>query len=211
MATDNYVFRERGGSGVGAPLLLLLHGTGGDENQFFDLGNQISPGAHLIGLRGDVSERGMLRFFRRTGEGLYDMDDLAARTDKMADFIAAHREESQPSAVYGFGYSNGANILASVLFSRPDLIDGAVLLHPLIPFVPPPQPALRGKKVLVTAGRRDPVAPAATTGSLISWLSGQGALVETLWHAGGHELSREELAAARTFLANAVQPAQTAV
>ncbi|HVW93043.1 MAG TPA: alpha/beta hydrolase [Devosia sp.] len=200
MASDSYVYRERKGSSAGAPLLLLLHGTGGDENQFFDLGNQLLPGAQLIGVRGDVSERGMLRYFRRTGEGVYDMEDLAARTDKMAAFIAEKREEGMAAAVYGLGYSNGANILASVLFKRPDLLDGAVLLHPLIPFTPAPQPGLGGKRVLVTAGRRDPIAPAALTETLVNWLSEQGAAVETLWHAGGHELSRDELGAARAFL-----------
>ena len=200
MASDSYVYRERKGSSAGAPLLLLLHGTGGDENQFFDLGNQLLPGAQLIGVRGDVSERGMLRYFRRTGEGVYDMEDLAARTDKMAAFIAERREEGMAAAVYGLGYSNGANILASVLFKRPDLLDGAVLLHPLIPFTPASQPGLGGKRVLVTAGRRDPIAPAALTETLVNWLSEQGAAVETLWHAGGHELSRDELGAARAFL-----------
>jgi len=207
MAVDSYIYRERRGNGAGAPLLLLLHGTGGDENQFFGLGGQLLPGAHLLGVRGDVLERGMPRYFRRTGEGVYDMDDLAQRTEKMAAFIAAHREASGAASVYGFGYSNGANILASVLFKAPELLDGAVLLHPLIPFTPAPQPGLKDKRVLITAGRRDPIAPAATTEVLVNWLSGQGAAVETLWHGGGHEIVREELDAAKAFLEPAALPA----
>lgn len=207
MSAESYVYRERKGSGAGAPLLLLFHGTGGDENQFFDLGGQLLPGARLIGVRGDVSERGMLRYFKRTGEGVYDMDDLAARTRKLAGFIAAQREANEPGAVYGLGYSNGANILASVLFSAPELLDGAILLHPLIPFEPAPQPGLAGKRVLITAGRRDPIAPVPVTEALADWLSGQGAAVEMLWHGGGHELSREELAAARAFLDRVGRPA----
>jgi phospholipase/carboxylesterase len=207
MATDSYIHRARKGSGAGAPLLLLFHGTGGDEHQFFDLGSQLLPGAQLIGVRGDVLERGMPRYFRRTGEGVYDMEDLAARTDKMAAFIRAHRAASAPAAVYGFGYSNGANILASVLFKAPDLLDGVVLLHPLIPFTPAPQPGLAGKRVLITAGKRDPIAPAPLTEALAEWLTGQGASVETLWHAGGHEIAREELRAAGAFLERSAQPA----
>jgi phospholipase/carboxylesterase len=138
MSRDNYIFRERAGADATAPLLFLFHGTGGDEDQFFDIGGELLPGAHLIAPRGDVSEHGALRYFRRTGEGRYDMVDLAERTDRMAAFIRAHAGDRQPAGVFGLGYSNGANILASVLFAAPDLIDGAVLLHPLIPFTPPP-------------------------------------------------------------------------
>ena len=93
---------------------------------------------------------------RRSGEGVYDMDDLAVRTQKMAGFIRAHREAAKASATIGLGYSNGANVLASMLFSAPALIDRAVLMHPLIPFAPPPQPGLKGKAILLTAGRLDP-------------------------------------------------------
>ncbi|MDZ7907370.1 MAG: alpha/beta hydrolase [Gemmobacter sp.] len=117
----------------GAPLLFTFHGTGGDEHQFAGLMPQILPGAGLVSPRGDVSEHGANRFFRRTGEGVYDMDDLARRTAKMAAFVAAHRAAHPGAAVYGLGYSNGANILASVLFQAPDLFDRAALLHPLIP------------------------------------------------------------------------------
>ena len=134
MSTDSYVYRERIGSDANAPLLFLFHGTGGDEDQFFDIGGHLLPGGHLIAIRGDVSERGALRYFKRSGEGVYDMADFAERTGKMAGFVAAHIGEKRPSAVYGFGYSNGANILAAVLFERPELFDGAVLMHPLIPF-----------------------------------------------------------------------------
>jgi phospholipase/carboxylesterase len=205
MSRDSYVYRERAGSGAAAPLLFLFHGTGGDEDQFFDLGGQLLPGAHLIAVRGDVSERGALRYFKRTGEGVYDFADLELRTGRMAAFVAAHIGEKRPSAVYGLGYSNGANILASVLFRAPELIDGAVLMHPLIPFAPPPAPGLAGRRVLITAGRRDPIAPAASTGALEAYFAGQGAAVETHWHDGGHELLREEILAAHGFLAGAPQ------
>jgi len=200
MSKDGYIYRERIGSGAGAPLLFLFHGTGGDEDQFFDIGGQLLPGGHLIAVRGDVSERGALRYFKRTGEGQYDMADLAARTDTIAAFVAAHVGEKRPSVVYGLGYSNGANILASVLFEKPELFDGAVLMHPLIPFDPPPAAGLKGKHVLITAGQRDPIAPAEGTQKLASYFEGQGAAVETRWHLGGHELRQEEFAAAQALL-----------
>ena len=199
MSTDGYVYRERVLT-PGAPLLFLFHGTGGDEDQFFDVGGQLLPGAHLLAIRGDVSEHGALRYFRRTAEGIYDMADLKLRTAKMTDFLKAHIGEKRPSAVYGLGYSNGANILASVMFGAPELFDGAVLMHPLIPFLPAPTAGLKDRRVLITAGQRDPIAPAIATEGLADYFSAQGAAVTTHWHQGGHELRQEEFAAARTFL-----------
>jgi len=200
MSKDSYVYRERDGSTASAPLLFLFHGTGGDEDQFFDVGGELLPGAHLIAVRGDVSEHGALRYFRRTGEGRYDMADLALRTDRMAGFIAAHIGENRPSAVYGLGYSNGANILASVLFKAPELFDGAVLMHPLIPFEPAPAPGLNGRGVLITAGRHDPISSSEGTQALADYFESQGADIRTHWHSGGHELRQEELLAAEALL-----------
>lgn len=184
----------------GAPLLLLLHGTGGDENDLIDLGKQLMPNARLISPRGDVSEAGAPRFFRRLGMGVYDMADLERATLKMADFIAERLAETGPPRVAALGYSNGANILAAVLFQRPELIERAVLMHPLIPFDPPPQPNLAGRQILITAGRRDPIAPAELTDRLDAYLRQQGAQSEIFWHEGGHEIRRAELESARIFL-----------
>jgi phospholipase/carboxylesterase len=195
----DYVYREAKGE-PGAPLLLVFHGTGGDENQFFDLGQQLLPGARVIAARGDVSEGGALRYFRRTGEGRYDMADLALRTAQMAGFIAARIAEAKPSRVIGLGYSNGANIVASVQFSAPELFDATVLMHPLIPFQPPVAPALKGRAILVTAGKRDPIAPAAATQQLVDYFTGQGATTRLFWHDGGHELRPEELRETQLFL-----------
>jgi len=184
----------------GAPLLFLFHGTGGNESDLIDLGRQLMPDAHLIAPRGDVSEGGALRFFRRTGEGVYDMADLARATAKMSAFIREHVDATGPSSVAALGYSNGANILASVLFTAPETIDRAVLMHPLIPFVPAEQPALAGKQVLITAGRRDPIGPAPLTEKLAAYFTAQGAATSIHWHEGGHELRQDELTAARSFL-----------
>ena len=196
---DSYTFAEVAAS-MGAPLFILLHGTGGNEHDLIDLGRDLMPDAHLIAPRGDVSENGALRFFRRTGEGVYDMADLARATTKLGDFIAAQRARLGAPSVTALGYSNGANILASVLFSAPALVDRAVLMHPLIPFTPPSQPGLAGRPVLITAGRRDPIGPAAVTQRLADYLTGQGAVVSLVWHEGGHELRAPEVTAAADFL-----------
>ena len=185
----------------GAPLLFLLHGTGGDENDLIDLGRQLMPGAHLVSPRGDVLEGGAPRFFKRLGMGVYDMADLERATAKLSGFISERTAALQPSSVAALGYSNGANILASVLFQAPELIGRAVLMHPLIPFVPPAQAGLAGRRVLITAGRRDPIAPAAATQALADYFSAQGAATELAWHDGGHEIQRPELVAAQRFLA----------
>ena len=195
-----YHYREGKGADAASPLFVLLHGTGGDENQFFDLGGQLLPGARLIAPRGDVSEHGALRYFKRTGEGVYDMADLALRTRQMVDFVTARRNETKPSRVVGLGYSNGANILAAVQFAAPELFDATILMHPLIPFTPPAVD-FGGRKVLITAGQRDPMASVAMTEALGDYFTAHGARTELVWHAGGHELRQEELRAAQGFLA----------
>lgn len=183
----------------GAPLTFAFHGTGGDEHQFFDLARQLVPGGGVVSMRGDVSEGGAARFFRRTGEGVYDMDDLAQRTKRMAAFVAAHKAAHPAAPVYGFGYSNGANILASVLMARPDLFDRVALLHPLIPWTPAPVD-LNGRSVLITAGRRDLICPWPLSAALIDWVGRQGAAVTTHVHDGGHELRQAEIQALSALL-----------
>lgn len=196
----DYHYRESKGADATAPLFLVFHGTGGDEYQFFDLATELLPGARVVAPRGDVSEGGALRYFRRTGEGVYDMADLQRATAKMVALIEARRAEGAPRAVVGLGYSNGANILASVQFAAPALFDAAVLMHPLIPFAPPPI-RFAGQRVLITAGRRDPIAPAMATQALGEFFVEQGAETSLFWHEGGHELRPEELRAVQAFLA----------
>ena len=198
-STNDYIHVDLPGAAPTAPALVLLHGTGGDETQFLDLGAELLPGARRIGIRGDVSEGGALRYFRRLAEGRYDMADLARATTKLDRFVGGLRQEA--SAVIGLGYSNGANILASVLFEAPQRFDTAVLMHPLIPFAPPAQPGLAGRRILITAGRHDPIAPAAETQRLPAYLVAPGAEVERAWHEGGHEIRREELLAIQRVLA----------
>ena len=195
----DYHYREARGAETNAPLFLVFHGTGGDENQFFALAGQLLPGARIVAPRGDVSEGGALRYFRRTGEGVYDMDDLRLRVAQMIAFVEARRAENSPRQVVGLGYSNGANILAAVQFAAPDLFDASVQMHPLIPFAPP-DADFSGKRVLITAGKRDPMAPEAMTQGLSDYFATHGAATSLFWHAGGHELRQEELVEAQRFL-----------
>ncbi|MEM7641725.1 MAG: alpha/beta hydrolase [Pseudomonadota bacterium] len=184
------------------PLVFAFHGTGGDETQLFGLAQKLVPGAGVVAPRGDVSEFGAARFFRRLGEGVYDMDDLAARTDKMVAFIEAHKAAHPGHAIHGFGYSNGANILAAVMMARPDLFERVGLLHPLIPWDPAPVPGLAGRHVLITAGRNDPITPWASSAKLIDWAIAQGAQVSTEIHEGGHELRPSEMNALARLLSS---------
>lgn len=200
MTTAPYITYERPApSGAPAPLILAFHGTGGDEHQFAGLSGELFPQAALLNPRGDVSEGGALRFFRRTGEGVYDMADLSASTQRMTAFIEDQIKRFTPSKVFAYGYSNGANILASVAFQRPDLFSAVALLHPLIPFTPKENAALSGLPVLMTAGRHDPICPAPLTQSLADWFTGQKAAVELMWHEGGHELRQGEIQALAAF------------
>jgi len=196
----DYHYRDNKTADPAAPLFFVFHGTGGDENQFFDLAGELLPGARVVAPRGDVSEGGALRYFRRTGEGVYDMDDLRLRTAQMQAFVAARKAEGNPRRVIGLGYSNGANILAAVQFAAPDLFDATVLMHPLIPFAPP-QADFAGKRVMITAGRRDPICPAPATQALSDYFASHGASTSLFWHAGGHELRPEELREVQGFLA----------
>ena len=197
MSSDSYIHKVAPGK-PGAPLIFAFHGTGGAEGQLIPLGRDLAPDATIIAPRGDVDENGAARFFRRMGEGRYDMADLARATDKMAAFVEAHVGAEKPSRVIGIGYSNGANILASVIFARRDLFDDAVLLHPLIGWEPAAGPV--GTRVLITAGERDPICPPALTRQLGQWFAAQGAEVETHWHPGGHGVENSEIIAAATFL-----------
>lgn len=204
MALDGYHFAERAGPGYesGGPLMFAFHGTGGSETQFLDLAAGLYPEALVIAPRGDVNEQGAARFFRRKAEGVYDMDDLAARTEAMTAFLRAHVERTKPSRVSGLGYSNGANILVSVMLQAPGLFADAVLMHPLIPWTIEPGDTLSHLNALVTAGGRDPICPPEMTEQLIEGLEGLGATVKSAWHTGGHEVAQPEIEAITAFVSD---------
>jgi len=194
-----YLHRVKPGA-EGKPIFFVFHGTGGDENQFFEFGADLVPDATIVSPRGDISEYGAARFFKRTGEGVYDMADLARATDKMAEFVTALKAEHKAGEVIGLGFSNGANILANILIEKGKLFDKAVLMHPLIPFKPRDNPDLKGTQVLITAGRTDPIGPERVTQALHDYLAGQGADVTVDWHNGGHEIRKNEVEAVQRFL-----------
>jgi phospholipase/carboxylesterase len=195
----SYIARRTKGT-AGQPLFLTFHGTGGTEAQFHGFAEQLIPGAHVTSPRGDVSEHGASRYFRRAAEGVYDMDDLAVRTNAMADFIRNEKDLSASNHAIGLGYSNGANILASVALEQPDLVDDLILMHPLIPWSPKPQAGLAGRRILITAGKRDPICPADMTDAFAGYLADQGAAVTVHWHAGGHEIAQSEIDAIAQFI-----------
>ncbi|MCC2611349.1 alpha/beta hydrolase [Neorhizobium petrolearium] len=198
MSYDSYVHRAKAGA-PGSPILFVFHGTGGDENQFFDFGGRLLAGATVISPRGDVSEHGAARFFRRKAEGVYDCDDLARATERMSEFVAANRDRYESSTVLGLGFSNGANILANIMIEKPGLFEAGVLMHPLIPFSPKDRKAGEEAHVLITAGENDPICPVPQTVALADYFKRQGDTVTLEWHGGGHEIRPNEIEAIKTF------------
>ncbi|MEX1159153.1 MAG: alpha/beta hydrolase, partial [Thermomicrobiales bacterium] len=148
-----------GDADAALPTLLLLHGTGGNENDLLSLGSLLLPGASVLSPRGKVSENGASRFFRRLAEGVFDVEDLIARTYELADFVGAAAKQYgfDPGNVVAVGYSNGANIASSMLLLRPGTLAGAVLLRPMVPLEPDSPPDLSGTPVYLGAGRLDPI------------------------------------------------------
>ena len=193
-----------GASAHGGTSLLLLHGTGGDENDLLPLGRTLFPGATLLSPRGKVDEGGALRFFRRIREGVFDQQDLAVRTDELADFIAAASDAYglRRDRMVAVGFSNGANIAGSLLLRRPGVITRAVLLSPMVPFEPEPRPDLSSTVVFIGAGRMDQMVPAAQTDRLAELLRNSGARVTLHWENVGHTIAPGEIRAAQAWLAS---------
>jgi phospholipase/carboxylesterase len=201
-AIDLHVHRWEPATTPGLPTLLLLHGTGGDENDLIPLGQMLLPGAGLLSVRGNVLEHGAPRFFRRLAEGVFDLPDLHARTMALADFIeaAAAKYRIDASELYAVGYSNGANIAASLLFTRPTALAGGVLLRAMVPFEPAEtSPSLTGKRVLVSAGQFDQMIPPAGTERLVELMTNAGATVDIVWQPVSHGLTQGDVEAARRF------------
>jgi phospholipase/carboxylesterase len=198
-----YVPAPSGASAHGGTSLLLLHGTGGDENDLLQLGRTLIPGVALLSPRGKVDEGGALRFFRRIREGVFDQQDLAIRTDELADFVTAASDAYgiRRDRMVAVGFSNGANIAGSLLLRRPGVITRAVLLSPMVPFEPDPIPDLSTTSVFIGAGKMDPMVPAANTERLGELLRNAGARVTLHWENGGHNIGPGEIRAAQTWLA----------
>ncbi|RJE86095.1 alpha/beta hydrolase [Paenibacillus sp. 1011MAR3C5] len=186
------------GTNPNAPVLLLLHGTGGTERDLLPLAERLSPASSVLSVRGNVLENGMPRFFRRLAEGVFDIEDLIFRTQELNEFL------DSAAAEYGFdrgnivavGYSNGANIAGSLLFHYKDTLKGAVLHHPMVPIRGVELPNMDGLPVFIGAGENDPICPPSETRDLEALLSGAGAEVATHWERYGHQLTGTEVAAA---------------
>ncbi|HJT45093.1 MAG TPA: alpha/beta hydrolase [Chthoniobacterales bacterium] len=182
--------------------LVLLHGTGGNERDLIPLGHELDPDAALLSPRGKILENGMPRFFRRLAEGVFDLEDLRERTTELADFVtsAAKHYELDPKRIVAVGYSNGANIAASMLLLRPEILFGGILFRALLPLAPKQQPELRGVRVWIGAGSRDTIIPASGTKELVDLLRAAGADVTIRFFQAGHELTSGDVDAAREFL-----------
>jgi len=187
-----------------APTLLLLHGTGGDEEDLLPLGKLLAPSANLLSPRGQVLENGMPRFFRRLSEGVFDIPDLRKRANELAEFVtkASESYDFDPHDVTAAGFSNGANIAAALLLLHPGILKSAILLHPMVPVIPETMPDLTGVRVFIGAGRLDPIATPMETERLATLLESAGADVTLHWQVGGHGLSREEALAAATWFSH---------
>lgn len=181
------------------PPVLLLHGTGGDENDLIGLGEMIAPGSALLSPRGKVLEGGMPRFFRRLAEGVFDEDDVRNRADELADFVAEARKAYGIGTPVVLGFSNGANVAAAILYRRPETFAGAALLRAMVPL--PDKPAdLAGKPVLILSGAMDPIVPADNAERLAAALKGAGASVEHRTLPAGHGLSQADVTLAREWM-----------
>jgi predicted esterase len=182
--------------------LLLLHGTGGDENDLLPLGNELWPGAALLGVRGKVSEKGMPRFFRRLGEGVFDVEDLKLRTEELAQFIeaASERYDFSTKKLIAVGYSNGANIAASLILLHPHYLAAAILFRAMVPFTPDIIRDFRNLSVFIGAGDRDPIIPRGQPEELAAIFESGGADATISWHGGGHELGSDDIEAAKEWL-----------
>lgn len=195
-------FQHRFVAGSDGSSLLLLHGTGGNENDLLGLGRHLNPDANLLSPRGKVLENGMPRFFRRLSLGVFDVPDLIEQTHDLARFIerAAEEYHLDPGRITAVGYSNGANVAASLLFLHPESLAGAALLHAMPPFYPEELPDLDDKPILLTAGRNDEMVPGEEAELLGELYRRSGADVSLVWMPGGHELTPTEISIVKEWM-----------
>lgn len=194
-----HVFQK--GNDPSRPTLLLLHGTGGNEQDLLPLAETIDKDANVLSVRGNVLENGMPRFFKRLAEGVFDEEDLIFRTQELNEFLdeAAEKYELDRNNITAVGYSNGANIAASLMFHYQDALKAALLHHPMVPRRGIDLPDLTGKRVFIAAGTNDPICPAQESEELHTLFAGAGAEVELHWENRGHQLTMTEVQAAAAW------------
>ena len=203
--TDDFIHIYEPPADANAPILLLLHGTGGNEQDLLSLAEILSPAAGVLSPRGKVLERGMPRFFKRLAVGVFDIEDLKFRTGELADFLlaSATRYGFDISRLIAVGFSNGANIAGSMLLLRPDALTAGILLRAMVPLVPDPLPSLKSSRVLVSNGTQDPLVTAAESERLVTLFRDSGATADLVWQTAGHQLAQGDIAAARQWLQHA--------
>jgi phospholipase/carboxylesterase len=199
----SFIHRYEPATAPDAPPLLLLHGTGGDENDLLALGRAVAPGSALVSPRGKVSENGMPRFFRRLAEGVFDEADLRRRAADLAAFVGAAREHYGLAAPLAVGFSNGANIAAAMLLLHPEVLAGALLMRTMVPLAEPPAADLAGRPVLILSGSLDPIVSAQNAARLAAQLEAAGAAVTHEVLPAGHGLTQADLTHAQAWLAGA--------
>jgi phospholipase/carboxylesterase len=195
----SFIHRFEPGASTAAPLL-LLHGTGGDENDLLPLGKALAPDRALLSPRGKVLENGMPRFFRRLAEGVFDEQDVIERAYELADFIAKAGKAYKMAKPIAIGFSNGANIAAAILLLRPEALSGAILLRAMVPLVKPPQVDLAQKPVLIISGASDPIIPASNANQLATMLKNAHADVQHVTLPTGHNLTQNDVTLATKWL-----------
>ena len=194
-----HVFKE----GTSRETFVVFHGTGGDEHDLIPVAQMVSPDANILSLRGNVSEQGMLRFFRRLSEGVFDQEDIRLQAKEIVAFIGEAVEEHHldPEHLTALGYSNGANIIAAILLLHGSVFQNAILLHPMVPLDEIPDKDLSGTKVFIGAGENDPIVDPDNTRRLEEVLGGMGAEVSSTWYRNGHTLTMEEIRDATAWYA----------
>ena len=195
----SFIHRFEPGASSAAPLL-LLHGTGADENNLLPLGKALAPDRALLSPRGKVLENGMPRFFRRLAEGVFDEQDVIKRAHELADFIVASGVAYNLSKPVAVGFSNGANIAAAMLLLRPEVLSGAILLRAMVPLANPPKADLAQKPVLIISGASDPIIPASNAALLATMLRNAHADVQHETIPTGHNLTQNDVTIASAWL-----------
>ena len=195
----HHIFKQ--GTNSNKPVLLLLHGTGGDERSLLSLATLIDPEASVLSVKGNISENGMPRFFKRLAEGVFDEEDLVFRTHELNQFLddAAKQYKFERRNIIAIGYSNGANIAASLMFHLEDALKGAILHHPMVPRRNISIPSLANVPVFIGAGENDPICPREESVELEALLSEAGATVMMHWENFGHQLTQSEVEAAKKW------------
>lgn len=191
-----HIFQK--GNDQSKPTLLLLHGTGGTEQDLLQLAEIIDADSNVLSIRGNVLENGMPRYFRRLAEGVFDEEDLVFRTNELNEFLdeAAEKYDFDRNNIFAIGYSNGANIAASLMFHYQNALKGAILHHPMVPRRGIDLPDLSDKKVFIAAGTNDPICSSQESEDLKVLLEGAGSSVELHWENRGHQLTMDEVEAA---------------